>query len=143
MGWLDFLLKPKGEDPRERYKDEVLGPMSWSEDDEAWAGEYKGIRFLIGYAGRSAPTDDLLAYAREMLADPDAFLRAIDRARPAVVAQLPRLADEIAGLRVEDVYFSRNKTGRYIFATLAGGRRDRSWRVEFAEEHCEGIGFDT
>jgi hypothetical protein len=143
VGWLDFLLKPKGEDPRERFEDEVLGPMSWSEDDESWAGEHNGIRFLIRYEGRSTPTDDLLAYGRETLGDLGSFLGAIDRARRTMIAEYPRLADEIAGLRVEDVYFSRNKAGRYIFATLAGGQRDRSWRVEFTEKHCEGIGFDT
>ena len=143
MGWLDFLLKPKGEDPQERYEDEVLGAMSWSEDDEAWAGEYKGFRFLIRYEGQSTPTDDLLAYARETLGDPGSFLEAIDREKRTMIARYPRLADEIAGLRVEDAYFSRNKAGRYLFTGLAGGQRDRSWRVEFTEKHCEGIGFDT
>jgi hypothetical protein len=143
VGWLDFLLKPKGEDPRERYADEVLGPMSWSEDDESWAGEHNGIRFLIRYEGRPTPTDDLMAYARETLVDPSSFLGAIDRARGTMIARYPRLADEIAGLQVEDVYFSRIKAGRYIFATMAGGQRDRFWRVEFTEKRCEGIGFDT
>jgi hypothetical protein len=139
VGWLDFLLKPKGEDPRERYEDEVLGPMSWSEDDESWAGERNGIRFLIRYEGRSTPTDDLLAYARETLGDPRPFLDAIDQAKRTEISRNPRLADEIAGLQVEDGYFARTKAGRYFFATLAGGHRDRSWRVEFMEKHREGL----
>ncbi len=143
MGWLDRFRKQKGSEPQRRYEDELLGTMFWSEDEEAWAGESEGIMFLVAYDLQSTPTEDLLVYARQMLADPAQFREIVERAKPAAIAVNPRLANEVEGLRVVAVLFYRYKTVRRIFAGLEGGKRDRSWRVEFSEEHCEGIGFDT
>lgn len=143
MGLFDNFKRRKNyEDPLERYADQILGSMVWSADAEAWAGEYHGIRFLISYDCRATPTIDLVAYARKVLADPGAFLGTVERAKPAAIGENPALADEIAGLRVEAVHFYSYKTVRRIIADLAGGKRGRSWRVEFREEECEGIGFD-
>jgi len=35
------------EQPAPEYVDQVLGAMNWSEDDEAWIGEYNGFRFAL------------------------------------------------------------------------------------------------
>lgn len=135
-------FRSKGEGPRKRYEDAVLGPMVWSEDDEAWAGEHGGLKYLLAYEGRATPGDELLGYARMVLADPQAFVRAVERAKADAAAENPWLADEIAELRVGVLYFSHQGTPG-ILAGLEGGKEGRSWRVEFGEEGCAGIGFDT
>jgi hypothetical protein len=138
-----FDLFKRGEEPRPQYEDEVLGPMVWSEEEEAWAGEHGGFRYLVAYDRRATPASNLLAYARNVLADPAAFAAAVERAKRDAAAEYPRLAEEIAGLRVETVSFFARQGARGIFVTLAGGKEDRCWRVEFGENGCEGIGFDT
>ncbi len=141
MWFLDIFKK--GEDPLPRYEDDFLGPMSWSEDDEAWAGEYGGIRYLIAYERGATPTSEALAHARMVLADPGVFLAAIERAKGTEAVERPWFSEEIAGLRIGEVYFYCSRSKRSILIDLPGGKEDRSWRVEFGEEGCEGIGFDT
>jgi hypothetical protein len=143
VGWLDFFQQRKGDEPQENHEVEELGPMRWSEDAEAWAGQHNGIRFLIAYEGPSTPTQELLGYAREMLADPAKLLRPVDSAKAGAVAENPGFAEEIAGFCLDLVHFYRHNAARRIIADLAGGKRGRSWRVEFRERDCEGIGFDT
>jgi hypothetical protein len=94
MRWLDDFKAQKGDDPQDRYEDEVLGLISWSADDEAWAGEHCGRRFLIAFERQPTPTKELLVYAREMLADPAQFIGAFDRAKSTAIAENPRFADE-------------------------------------------------
>ncbi len=137
------IFQGKGEDPVPRYEDVVLGSMVWSDDDEAWAGELSGVKYLIAYDRQAKPTNELLGYARKVLADPGAFHSAVERAKRSATAENPRLADEIAGLQVEAIHFYMHKGVRRILADLEGGEGDRSWRVEFKEMDCEGIGFDT
>ncbi len=144
MGLFDFFRKRKGEDPVERYEDDVLGPMVWSEDDEAWTGEYGGVKYLIAYGQQARPTDELLEYAREVLSDLSTFLGSVQLAKQSAAAKSPWLAGEIAGLQVEILYFYTHKGAKRILADLAGGdERYRSWRAEFKGTDCEGIGFDT
>ena len=129
--------------PLQRYEDEVLGSMIWSQVDEAWSGECNGIRYLISYNHQAVPDPKLLAYARDVLANRDIFNRAIERAKASALAANPRFAEEIAELRVDAIYFYSSRTTLGIMVDLAGGREGRSWRVEFGEDGCEGIGFDT
>jgi hypothetical protein len=144
MGLFDFFKKrPAPPEPQEQYVDPVLGGLVWSQDDEAWAGERDGLKFFIAYGGQATPEKELLQYARDVLENPSAFTDTVERAKPDAIAAHPKLADEIAGLRVEAVRFYAFKNTRRILADLAGGQRDRSWRVEFSERDCDGIGFDT
>ena len=138
-----FDLFKKWPEPLQRYEDEVLGPMAWSADDEAWEGEYGGIKYTIQYGREAAPTSELLAYARAVLTAPDRLNGSFQDARAAALAEYPAYADEIAALRIDAMRFYVHKTTRRILADLAGGKSDRSWRMEFLDNDCEGIGFDT
>jgi hypothetical protein len=135
------LLK-KREDPLERYNDDGLGLMVWSEDDEAWGGEYGGIKYLIGYDSQATPRSDLLAYARSILDDVPQLKNKIEQAKEIAIAENAGLAKEITLLRIESVFFYHHKERRRILASLAGGLKNRLWRVEFEEDKFEGIGFD-
>jgi hypothetical protein len=144
MGLFDFFKKrPAPPKPQEQYVDPILGALAWSEDDEAWAGERDGLKFFIAYGGQATPENELLQYARDVLTNPSAFQDTVERAKPDAMAKHPKLADEIAGLSVEAIHFYEFKNTRRILADLAGGQGDRSWRIEFRERDCDGIGFDT
>lgn len=69
MGILKNLFR-KAEAPNKEWSDEVLGSTGWSDDDEAWQGEYQGQRFSIAYEWASEPDPALVSYAREILQDP-------------------------------------------------------------------------
>ena len=138
-----FDLFKKWPDPQKQYDHEILGPMTWSADDESWEGEYGGVKFHIAYDCEATPTAESLAYAREMLADPGVFDRSLEGARPAAIIESPELTDEIGGLRVALIRFCvRNKKKfRLIMVDLSGGRDERSWFMEFKDKECAGISF--
>jgi hypothetical protein len=138
-----FDLFKKWPDPQPQYDDEILGPMTWSDDDESWMGESRGVKYQIAYDCEATPTSESLAYAREMLADLGVFDRSLEQARAAAALESPDMADEIAGLRIDVVRFCvRNrKRFRMITVDLAGGRQERSWFMEFKDKECAGISF--
>src|SRR5262249_39831391 len=108
-----------------------------------WKGEASAMSYIVAYEGLEAPPHDLLMYAREILANRDRFRAAVESAREPLILQQPLLAEEIAALRIGTLCFYKHKNVRRILANLDGGKGDRSWRVEFREDQCEGIGFDT
>jgi hypothetical protein len=138
-----FTRLKKRESPVAQFRDDVLGLMAWSEENEGWEGEFYGTRYLIAHDGGSVPSPDLLLYARTMLGPPAPLETKVQRAKRIVTAQHPALAGEIAHLEVGTVSFSMRKRTRRIFGVLQGGKSDRCWRVEFTEDFCDGIGFDT
>jgi hypothetical protein len=125
-------------------EDPVLGPLQWSEDDEAWVGKYGGYRIAIRYTGAAAAAPELLAYARKFLGQDGAtFTQTLAEARAAHADEFERWASEFAGLQVETLRFAMSNRGMGCFVDLAGGEPERSWRVEFDGMKCLGFGFDT
>lgn len=50
----------------------------------------------------------------------------------------------MTALGYERLHFSQNPgKPSYLFAELGPGLDYRCWRLEFADDRCEGIGFDT
>jgi hypothetical protein len=142
MGFFSDLFK-KGEDPERLCTDAVLGPMKWSDDDEAWFGEHNGRKFSLAYEWTKTPPDALVTYAREALHDTDwlasSFTAAKERAKEERGAPY---AAEVDSLSFGRIHFYLHKGKRRIIADLDGGKDDRSWRIEYADRTCEGMGFD-
>jgi hypothetical protein len=149
MGFLSNLFDvfKKGEDPDNTYTDEVLGVTTWSDEDESWHGEYRGLKFSLDYDRLKKPTEAVIAYAREVLSDPEWLLASIaagkekDKARFAMYGGF--YAVEIDGLTIGEINFYIHKGNRRMFIELEGGRDYRAWRIEYADRNHEGIGFDS
>jgi len=134
----------KGEDPLPSIDDPQLGHMAWSKDDEAWVGTHGGMQFGLAYEREAAPTPGLLAYAREVLADPNWLANTLEEEKKSWAPKVPpSVKTELAALRFGLVYFSMHKDHGYIFATVDGGGDNRSWRIEYHGRKCDGLGFDT
>jgi hypothetical protein len=142
-----FLKKlfEKGEEPLPIVEDPQLGRMDWSKDDEAWLGTHGGFRFALAYERKAMPTPPLLAYAKEVLSDPDLLERTLAEQKQRWASRVPpSVKDELAALKFGLIYFSIHKRrGPYIFAIVEGGGADRSWRIEYHGRQCDGLGFDT
>ncbi|OYW70406.1 MAG: hypothetical protein B7Z37_30830 [Verrucomicrobia bacterium 12-59-8] len=66
MGIFGNLFR-KGEEPNKTWADPILGQTEWSDDDEAWCGEFEGFQFTISYEWTREPDPALVEYAREIL----------------------------------------------------------------------------
>ncbi|QIF04592.1 hypothetical protein [Roseimicrobium sp. ORNL1] len=149
MGFFSNLFDAfkKGEDPDNIYTDEVLGITNWSEESESWHGEYRGLKFSLDYDRLRKPTDAVVAYAREVLTDPEYLVASIaagkerDKARFAMYGGF--YAAEIDGLTIGEISFYIHKQTRRMLIGLEGGRDYRAWRIEYVDRICEGIGFDS
>jgi hypothetical protein len=142
MGLFSNLFK-KGEDPLPAVTDPQLGPVRWSQDDEAWLGEYKGRRFGLAYEGKSAPTSELITYAHEVLDDSPWLDSSLAEAKQQAIKDYPESShEEIKSLAWGAIHFYRHKGIRRIIADLDGGKDYRAWRIEYHDRQCEGIGFD-
>jgi hypothetical protein len=142
MGFVSELFK-KGEEPQQSYTDGVLGPMAWSQDDEAWFGQYRGQKFSRAYERTNVPPDSLISYAREVLNDAGWLASSLAQAKEIAKRDCgdPYLA-EVAALTLGRIHFYLHKGKRRIIADLDGGKDVRRWRIEYADRVCEGIGFD-
>ena len=146
MGFLSNLLDAfkKGEEPDSIYTDEVLGAMHWSDEDESWHGECRGVKFSLDYERLKRPTDAVVAYAREVLEAPE-FLAASIAAEKE--KEKTRYGDfytaEIDELTMGEIHFYLHKGNRRMFVGLDGGRDYRVWRIEYQDRTCEVIGFDS
>lgn len=142
MGFFSELFK-KGEEPQQSFTDGVLGSMTWSQDDEVWFGQYSGKKFSLAYEWTKTPPEALITYAREVLNNSawlasnlaEAKERAKQKCGDSYVA-------EIDALTWGRIHFYLHKGKRRIIADLDGGKDDRSWRIEYGDRTCEGIGFD-
>lgn len=147
MGILSSLFK-KGEDPDKNCSDPVLGPLTWSEDDEAWFGEYNGLRFGLSYTGLSQPSERATAYAREILRDAQWLHSTLTDEKNKRIEKLgPKLAElhgpEVRSLSFGRLHFFIRRGEGCIFADLEGGKDFRCWRIEYTDKQCDGMGFDT
>lgn len=141
MGFFAKLFD-KGEDPLPSVVDPQLGHMTWSKDDEAWIGKHAGLQFALSYERKAAPTPELLAYAKEMLADSNWLLRTLEDQKKSWKVP-PHVEAELAALRFGQISFSMHNSVGCIFATLEGGSESRCWRIEYHGRECDGLGFDT
>jgi len=133
-----------GEEPAREFVDPVLGAMRWSEDDEAWIGEYNGFCFALPYERKREPGSAVVDYARETLADPRWLNDGLAQARATAPRDFGQYyVDEVNSLIFGLIHFYSYKGQSRAFAELEGGRDFRCWRIEYSEKKCEGMGFDS
>jgi hypothetical protein len=139
-----FLCNP-GAVPSEAWHHEVLGDTSWSEDDEAWVGEYNSIQFLLSYERDSPnPPDEVVAYAIAVLAPQFDLLGRFERLKADSVSGSPKnLKQEIPNLELENIQFYRGKDSCFAMACLSGGENDRAWRFDMQGHELSNLSFDS
>jgi hypothetical protein len=143
MGFFSELFK-KGEEPQRSYTDAVLGSMTWSQDDEAWFGQFGAKKFSLAYERMKTPPDLLLTYAREVLSDSAWLASSLAEAKEGAKREYGEFyLAEIEILTLGRIRFYLHKGRRRIIADLEGGKDDRLWRIEYVDRDCEGIGFDN
>ena len=147
MGFLSDFFK-KGEDPEQSCADTVLGSLLWSEDDEAWFGEFNGHKFGLSYEGLKKPSEAVVSYAREILNDSPWLSATLAEAKKKKIEKYGRKYGDQYKSEVESLSFGRivfyiYKGKRRIMADLEGGNEYRLWRIEYNDRNCEGIGFDS
>jgi len=54
-----------------------------------------------------------------------------------------KLELEIEELEYKNIMFYKFKKSMNILAQLSDDNGDRLWRIEFSNENCDGIGYDT
>ena len=143
MGIFGNLFR-KGEEPNKTWADPILGQTEWSDDDEAWCGEFEGFRFSISYEWTGEPDPALVEYAREILRSREWLLDTLIREKiTAKTLYGDDLSSEIDRLEYGTIHFMLQKKERVIVAGLGEDGDGRAWRIEFMERSCSGIGFDS
>ena len=123
--------------------DPKLGWIAWSLEEGGWTGVKDGLRFSLGDEDDSPPSPGLKSWANRMLSDSGFLVESLEAAIASAPDHLRRFEDEMKGLRFSHLYFSESPKGRYLFAALEPGPDNLCWRLEFLEDECVGIGFDT
>lgn len=144
MGILDILFGNKVE-IIEKIDDLKLGSLLWNEDEESWQGNFKGYLFLISLEKeKSEPTSEILNYAYHILANTEILKTGLESEKLKYLARYPKDFMEVETLKYESVSFYRYKSKENrIIASLTSSSEYRAWRIEFSNETCEGLGFDT
>ena len=138
FGW--FGTKPA---PVASISHDRLGTLNWSDAQNEWLGSAGGLAFSIAYEGTPMPSPELLAYAQRMLLDASPLAGALQAEKAAMRIEFPLNAGEIDRLFYEQVGLSRHKGKNRVFAMLGPDNDERAWRIEFGEDECEGLGFDS
>lgn len=142
MGIFGNLFR-KGEEPNKTWADPILGQTEWSDDAEAWCGEFGGFRFTISYERTWEPDPGLVGYAREILRSREWLVDTLIREKTTAKSEYGGdLSSEIDRLEYGTIHFMVQRKERVIFAGLGEGGDGRAWRIEFIERSCSGIGFD-
>ena len=141
MALSDWLRRSAAPEPA--IRDAVVGELIWSAEHDGWSGVHDGLAFTIGFQGDATPAEDLVAYARQMITGREWLEAELARAKQAVPPHLAKFGDELQDLRFERFHFSITRGARYTFAELGPGRDYRAWRIEFTDDKCQGIGFDS
>jgi hypothetical protein len=85
-----------------------------------------------------------LSYAKEVLGDSGWLASALEEEKKDWALKVPPgVKGEVAALRLGLIYFSMHKEHGYIIGDVEGGGDNRSWRIEFTDLRCAGLGFDT
>ena len=144
MGLWSFLFGPRGPEPVQQVDTPQLGTLSWDPDEESWVGEFAGYRIALGFSKSATPDPELVQYAHDFLgSDGASFASNFKDAQNRDAAEFKSFEDEFSRLTIGMIHFAKSSRGVGCLIELIGGKRDRSWRVEFDGHTCLGFGFDT
>jgi hypothetical protein len=143
---LSFLRRLTDRTPRRELVLEVptLGVLRYDYEQNAWVGNLDEKNFGLSSRTKDPPTPMLVSYAVGALKAPGWLSTETDIARRAAIDEYPKeAATEISQLTIGSILFYQRKATCHLIADLDGGREFRSWRIEFRDRDCEGIGFDS
>lgn len=125
------------------YLDSLGGKMSYSEEEETWWTEYDGVRIGIAFSGKVPPDSSLVEYAISFVREKPWFYSQLTGAAEEVRRENKSLPAEVSHLKTACVHVYELDGVKRALIDLDGGEPYRSWRIEFRERECEGLGFDT
>lgn len=132
-----------GEKPTPSLTNEALGSMTWTKDENGWAGSFNGLAYVLSYEKKEVPNPDMLAYAVRVLRNRDWLVQTLEQEKRSWIAKYPDNAAEIETLQFGTISFYRHKDAFHIFASLNPEVGDRAWRIEYKNDQCMGLGFDS
>ncbi len=134
-------------EPLREVVDPVLGPCFPGQEERWWRAvvDVHGRRITFTLGGDLAPDPALLAHARDIVAELDAFeirVREFLKAEAAAIGDAEARA-EIESLKLDDVCLfwpDRPNDGMIYFA---GASDERLWRCDYVQRECRSLGCDT
>jgi hypothetical protein len=141
------LFRGSPDEPLRAIVDPVLGLCVPDQDAGWWQArvEVNGRKIAFTMAGDLAPDPALLAHAHRIVADLDAFEKSVAEflRQAAAKVEVPELRAEIESLAIDDVSLTwpdRPLDGMIYFT---GSSDERSWRCDYIDGQCRGLGCDT
>lgn len=106
-------------------------------------GEFNGLTYGISYEGATTPSVELMEYAVSRLNPASRLLTALDREKERWIAKYIQAAVEVGQLEFDEVTFYRSNGRNWTFGILGPETDGKAWRIEFQEQECTGLGFDS
>ena len=131
---------------QKKINDPMLGLLIWESDEEGWLVNYNGFEVILSYEkGNEKPSAELMQYASSMLKSPDYLFRALATAISEFKIEFSEDEKVLDSLEYTVVNFYRykSKVNRIIASLESPFEERRTWRIEFCEQNCEGLGYDT
>lgn len=142
------LFRGSAEEPLRAIVDPVLGLCVPDRDAGGWQAtvEVNGRKIAFTLAGDVAPDPALLGHAQRIVGDLEAFERSVAEflRRAAAKVEVPKLRAEIESLVIDDICLSspdRPLDGMIFFTGPCD--EQRSWRCDYIDGQCHGLGCDT
>ena len=124
------------------FHDDVLGTMSWDEEEGGWACRPPRTAFRIVVGGGKRPDANLLASARGLSADPARVLAQVTSLLKEFADRVPDAAPEVLALQIDAIHLmwpDRSGDGMIYFKAADG---DRLWRCDYIAGVPGDLGFD-
>jgi hypothetical protein len=125
------------------FQDDVLGTLSWDEDEGGWIAIPTREAFRIVVGGAHQPDARLLATARALSTDPTKVLTQVASLLAAFAKNLPAAAArEVLALRIDAVHLmwpDRPGDGMVYFN---GPDPDRLWHCDYVAGVPQELAFD-
>jgi hypothetical protein len=139
------LLLDPGATPRSNWSHDYLGQTIWSDDEEAWSGEYNGTAFLLAYERDSeTPPQEVVDYALTILTSEFELIPRLEDLKRESITKLPsRFHDELQALTLESIHFYRGTPECSAIACLKGGLDGRQWRFDMLGTELCNLNFDS
>lgn len=123
----------------------VLGPITYSEEEEAWLTEpsHASLGFRFSIAGEAAPDARLLAHAESVARDPVVFRQKITAFLEAEAQRWKNHAETVRRLEIAMVclFWPERPDDGMIF--FAGGESYGLWRCDYKNRAPLDLGFDS
>jgi len=140
-----FRSSPK--EPLREVVDPILGPCVPDQEERWWraSAEVSGRKIAFTLGGDLEPNPALLAHARKIVGELDAFERRVVEFLKQEAAGFKDSEGraEVEGLTIDDVclFWPDRPDDWMIYFT--GPTDERVWRCDYVDGRCQSLGCDT